>query len=136
MRPCWLIRLLLLAAVILAAIALVPRRLGESDVFRSETRVLTTIRTIHTAETEYYSQYGLYAVTLRELAPLLDDTLASRVGTGYRFTLAEKRGGYIVSAVPRASDAGGHTFYSDETMVVREQSGPDPATATSPEFAK
>ena len=69
-------------------------------------------------------------MTLRELAPLIDDTLAIRLGTGYRLTLAGKRGGYIVSAVPKASNAPSHTFYSDETMVVREQSGPDPATAT------
>lgn len=95
MRLFWLIRLLLLAALILSAIALVPRRLGESNVFHRETPVIAAIRTIHTAETEYYSQYGHYAVTLRELAPLLDDTLASRARTGYRFTLAEKHGGYI-----------------------------------------
>jgi hypothetical protein len=126
----------LLAAVILSTIALVPRRLGESGVFHRETPVLATIRTLHTAETEYHSEYGHYAATLGELAPLIGDTLATGVGSGYRFSLTGTWGGYIVSAVPEASNACSRTFYSDETMVVREQSGPEPASATSPEFAK
>jgi type IV pilus assembly protein PilA len=123
---------LLLAAIVLTLTALLPRRLSKSEVSR-ETRAMAAIRTIHTAETQYYSQYGHYAVTLRELAPLITGDLSSGTGSGYRLALAANPGGYIVSAVPKVFRDGSRTFYSDQTMVVREHYGPEPATPRDPE---
>jgi hypothetical protein len=123
---------LLVAAVILTLFGLLPRRLGKSEISQ-ETRAMAAIRTIHTAETQYYSQYGHYAVALRELAPLIAGDLSSGIGRGYRLTLAANRGGYMVSAVPEVFHAGSRTFYSDQTMVVHEHYGPEPATPRDPE---
>lgn len=62
----WAVRALLLAAVILTVFALLPRRLGKSEISR-ETCAIAAIRTIHTAEAEYYSQFNRYAMSLAEL---------------------------------------------------------------------
>jgi hypothetical protein len=56
--------------------------------YRRETRKLTAVRKIRTAQAWYLLQYGHFAVTLRELAPMIgDDKLANGVEFGYRFTL-------------------------------------------------
>ena len=123
------VRSLLLAAIILTLDVLLPRRVGKSDM-SPETRVIATVRAIHTAETQYYSQYGRYASTLQELQPLIDGSLTG----GYRFALAGNPGGYVVLAVPEVLRAGSRTFYSDQTMVVHEHYGPGPATAQDPEL--
>ena len=44
------------------------------------------------------------------------------------------QGGYVVAAVPAVFNTdGSRTFYSDQSMVVHEHYGPEPATAQDPE---
>jgi hypothetical protein len=140
----WALRALLLAAVILTVFALLPRRLGE-PIPGPEVRAVAAIRTIHTAETQYYSQFNRYATSLAELGPpasglahasaadLIGNDLASGVKQGYVFTVTANRGGYIIQAMPQVFHTGGRTFYSDRTMVVHEHYGPEPATPQDPE---
>jgi hypothetical protein len=116
----------LFVAIILTLTALLPRPLRDSSP-PPETRAMAAIRTIHTAEAQFFSQYGHYAVTLRELAPLIGDRSAAGVGTDYRLTLAAKPGGYTVSAVPQILHGGSRTLFSDQTMVLHEHYGPGPA---------
>ena len=43
--------------------------------------------------------------------------------------------GYAVTAVPESfGNSGRRTFYSDQTLVVRNNWGPEPATPASPEI--
>jgi type II secretory pathway pseudopilin PulG len=123
-------RLLLAVAIILIAIALLPRGVGESDVFRRETRAIAAIRSIHTAEMQYYSQYGHYAESLSELAPMIGDGLERGTAGGYSFALCATAGRYVI----RAASADNRTFYSDQGMIVRANNGLGPATACSSEF--
>lgn len=107
---------------------------------------MAAIRTIHTAQTQYYSQFNKYATSLAELGPpasgsanassadMIGNDLANGKKQGYVFTVTGSQGGYVVSAVPETFNVGGsRTFYSDQTMVVHEHYGPEPATPQDPE---
>ncbi len=141
-----LIELLIVIAIILIIITIAMPKLTNAKKFAQETAALRAIQTIHTAEVQYNSQYGRYAVSLTELGPpasgaasaasadLIGNDLANGTKQGYKFTLTGNNGGYIVNANPVTYGTDGNkTFYSDQTMVVRENSGPEPATATSKE---
>jgi type II secretory pathway pseudopilin PulG len=111
-----------------------------------ETAVMGAIRTIHTAQTLYNSQFGRFATTLAELGPpasgqegpaaanLIASDLATGIKGGFKFLMEVTPTGYRVIATPVAFNRDGRrSFYSDQTMVLRQNWGPDPATATSPE---
>jgi hypothetical protein len=56
------------------------------------------------------------------------------VKQGYKFTVGTIPGGYTINANPVVYGSDGtRTFYSDQTMVVRENYGPEPATPSSKE---
>ena len=79
---------------------------------------------------QYYSQYGRYAASLTELGEL-----ASGTKDGYRFTMTGNTSGYAIHADPESyGKTGSRTFYSDQTMVIRQNFGPEPATINSPEL--
>jgi type IV pilus assembly protein PilA len=105
------------------------------------------MQTIHTAQTQYQSQFGRFATSLTELGPpqsgqpgpqsadLIDNNLATGEKSGYKFTVTGNQSGYVISAVPVAyNSTGSRTFYSDQTMQIRQNYGPEPATAQSPEL--
>lgn len=105
------------------------------------------IQTIHQAEAQYKSQYGVFAVTLRELGPprsgratpsaadLIGDNLSNGVRAGYKFALTGNATGYVITAEPVAfGSTGSRTFYSDQTMVMHQNFTAEPATASSPEM--
>jgi hypothetical protein len=79
------------------------------------------ITAIHMAETQYYSEYGHYAASLRQLQ------LSDKDAAGYRFTLKQTQTGYALFA-----NTGNHTYYSDQSMSIHQHSGPGPATAADP----
>jgi type II secretory pathway pseudopilin PulG len=121
-------------------------RLTRARMYTQEVAALAAIRTIHTAETEYYSQFSRYATSLAELGPpasgsanasaadMIGNDLANGKKQGYVFTVTGNQGGYVVSAVPAVFNTdGSRTFYSDQSMVVHEHYGPEPATAQDPE---
>jgi type IV pilus assembly protein PilA len=141
-----LIELLIVIAIILIIITIAMPKLTNAKKFAQETAALRAIQTIHTAEVQYNSQYGRYAVSLAELGPpasgaasaaaadLIGNDLANGIKQGYKFTVAGNNGGYIVNANPiNYGTDGNKTFYSDQTMVIHENNGPEPATATSKE---
>jgi type IV pilus assembly protein PilA len=119
-------------------------RLHESA---PELDAIKAIQTIHQAEGQYKSQYGVYANTLGGLgsprsgratpsAPgLIDDDLSNGVKGGYEFTLTGNAAGYVITAEPVAfGSTGSRTFYSDQTMVIHQNFTAEPATASSPEM--
>jgi type IV pilus assembly protein PilA len=142
-----LIELLIVIAIILIIITIAMPKLTHARMFAQETAAIQAIKTLHTAQVQYYSQYGKYAASLAELGPpasgapsaasadIIGNDLANGEKQGYKFTLAGNPGGYLVNAVPTAfGTSGSRTFFSDQSMVIHENDGPEPATAQSKEL--
>ena len=100
----------------------------------------------HTAQAQYYSQFGKYATNLAELGPpaggnatasaadLISGDLASGEKSGYKYTLEISPKGYNINGIPVTFNVtGSRTFYSNESMIVFQNFGPEPATAQSQE---
>ena len=142
-----LIELLIVIAIILIIITIAVPKLGNAKRFAQETAAIQAMKTIHTAQVQYSSQYGRFATTLIELGPpasgstsaasadIIQSDLASGEKQGYKFTMTANGGGYQITAVPDTFGVtGSRTFYSDQTMVIRENDGPEPATGNSKEL--
>jgi prepilin-type N-terminal cleavage/methylation domain-containing protein len=142
-----LIELLIVIAIILIIITIALPRLSRARMYSQETAAIGALRTIHTAQVQYYSQFGKYAASLTELGPptsgaagpaaadLIGNDLAQGTKSGYKFTVTGSQGGYVINASPEAFGASGsRTFYSDQTMVIRQNYGQEPATQNSPEM--
>jgi type IV pilus assembly protein PilA len=142
-----LIELLIVIAIILIIITIAVPKYQKTQMFMKETAAIKAIQTIHQMEVQYQSQYGRYAVSLAELGPpasgaptpaaadLISTDLSQGIKQGYKFTLTGNQGGYVINAIPEVyGSSGSRTFYSDQTMVIRENYGAEPATATSKEL--
>jgi type IV pilus assembly protein PilA len=141
-----LIELLIVIAIILIIIMIAAPRLSRARMYAQETAAIAAIKTIHTVQVQYLSQYGRYATSLAELGPpasgaaspaaadLIGNDLAGGTKQGYKFTLTGNPGGYVINAMPENfNSSGSRTFYSDQSMVVHQNYGQEPATANSPE---
>jgi type II secretory pathway pseudopilin PulG len=119
----------------------------RSWIYGRETAAIQAIKTINTAEIQYQSRFGRYAASLTELGPpasgapnalaagLIGNDLANSEKQRYRFTVAPVHGGYVVNALPASYGiSGSRSFFSDQTMVIRENDGPEPATMQSKEL--
>jgi type II secretory pathway pseudopilin PulG len=119
----------------------------RSRIYGRETAAIQAIKTINTAEIQYQSRFGRYAASLMELGPpasgtpnaaaadLIGNDLANSEKQRYRFTVAPVHGGYVVNALPASYRiSGSRSFFSDQTMVIRENDGPEPATMQSKEL--
>jgi type IV pilus assembly protein PilA len=142
-----LIELLIVIAIILIIITIALPRLSRARMYSQETAAIGALRTLHTAQVQYYSQYGKYAASLVELGPpasgaaspaaadLIGNDLSGGDKSGYKFTLTGNQAGYVINSNPIAfGSSGSRTFYSDQSMVIRQNYGPEPATANSPEM--
>ncbi len=142
-----LIELLIVIAIILIIAAIAAPKLDKMRMHSQETAAIRQIQTIHTAETQYYSQFGKYATALTELGPpasgqagpaaadLIPGDLAAGLKTGYKFTVQGTPTGYTVNADPVTfNGTGRRTFFSDQSLVIRENWGQEPATANSKEI--
>ena len=142
-----LIELLIVVAIILILAAIAAPKLNQNRMHAQETAAVREIQTINTAQTQYYSQFGRYATNLTELGPpaggqegpsaanLIPGELAKGVKSGFKYTLTGGPAGYSVTAVPEVfGNTGRRTFYTDQSMVLRQNWGAEPATASSPEF--
>jgi prepilin-type N-terminal cleavage/methylation domain-containing protein len=142
-----LMELLIVVAILLIIGAIAIPRLNTARMQAQEMAAIRQITTIHTVQTQYQSQFGRFAKTLLELGPpqggqpgpggadLIPGDLALGKKTGYIFSVQESPTGYAVIAVPETYNSSGRrTFYSDESLVVKENWGQEPATAASPEI--
>jgi type IV pilus assembly protein PilA len=142
-----LIELLIVIAIILIIAAIAMPKLNRARMYSQEMAAIRTITTIHTAQAQYFSQFGRFATTLTELGPptsgsptaaasdLVPGDLALGEKSGYRFTLVGTPTGYAVNAVPATfNTTGSRTFFSDQSLVIRENYGQEPATAQSKEI--
>jgi len=116
-------------------------------IHRREAGVIAALKTIQTAEVQYQSQFGRYACSLAELGPpqsgapsaLADGLIPGDLGSGerygYRLGVACVPAGYAINAVPVSyGSSDNRSFYSDQTMIIRENDGPEPATSQSKEL--
>ena len=143
-----LIELLIVIAIILIIITIAVPKFNQVQRHMRETAALKAIQTIHTMQVQYQSQFNRYATSLAELGPpqgggapgpnaadLIGNDLANGVKQGYKYVVSGSPSGYIINAVPVTYGTDGNkTFYSDQTMVIRENNGPEPATPNSPEI--
>ncbi len=142
-----LIELLIVIAIILIIITIAVPKYNRTQMYMRETAAVKAIQTIHQMEVQYQSQFGRYAASLAELGPpqsgqpgpasadLIGRDLSEGEKQGYKFTLTATNGGYVINANPVTyGTSGSKTFYSDQTMVIRENFGPEPATANSKEM--
>jgi hypothetical protein len=92
-----------------------------------ERAALREIAIIHGLETNYHSQFGRYAARLAELERIAGTNI------GYTFTVQATSSGYAIRAVPDPPGrAGRRSFYSDQTLIIREGKGVKPANESSP----
>jgi type IV pilus assembly protein PilA len=142
-----LIELLIVIAIILLIITIAVPRFATVTKHAREVAALQAVKTIHQAQVQFYSEYGRYATSLTELGPpasghssasaadLIDNDLASGEKQGYKFTVNGNAGGYIVIASPVVyGTSGDKNLFSDQTMTVHVNEGPEPATAQSKEW--
>ncbi|PYT18018.1 MAG: pilin, type IV [Acidobacteria bacterium] len=142
-----LIELLIVIAIILIIAAIAVPKMNRQIMHAHEMAAIRQIGTVHQAETQYYSTFGKYAQTLTELGPpasgaagpaaadLIPKSLAEGKNSGYIFAVQGTPTGYAVTAVPEVfGSSGNRTFYSDQTLVIRQNGTAEPATATSPEI--
>ena len=142
-----LIELLIVIAIILIILAIALPRLGRARMYAQEMGAMKTITTIHTAQAQYFSQYGKFADTLVELGPpasgaagpsaadLIPNGLASTgEGSGYKYIMAVTPTGYTINANPTIfGTTGGRTFFSDQSLTIHQHNGQEPASLTDPE---
>jgi hypothetical protein len=115
-----------------------------SQKYMRETAAVAGIQTIHKVQEQYHSQYGRYAASLGELGPpqngaagpagadLIGNDLARGKRQGYRFTVSGAADAYVIHADPvSVGISGNKSFYSDQTTIIRENYGTEPATANS-----
>ena len=146
-----LIELLIVIAIILIILSIALPQMSKSRMHAQEMAAIAQIGTIQKAQVQYYSQFGQYATSLNQLGPptssgtaegpqaagLIPANLASGSSGGYNYTVAQTPTGYALLAVPKAfNSTGRRTFYSDQTGIIRENWGQDPATPQSAELGK
>ena len=137
--------LLIVIAIILTILAVALPNVSKAKCSANETSVAKQIGTIHTGQAQYNSQFGKFAIALSELGPppngtdsataadLIPSDLASGKKNGFTIQLQGTPGGYTITANPDFyKGTGRRSFYSDQTLVIRDNWGPEPATASSP----
>jgi type IV pilus assembly protein PilA len=143
-----LIELLIVISIILIIAAIAIPKMNTQLMAAHEMAAIRQIGSIHQAETQYYSQFGQYAGELTQLGPatsggaagpqaadLLPSVLANGHNSGYSFAVSLTPTGYAVTAVPeKYGNTGRRTFYSDQTLVIRNNWTQEPATVASAEI--
>ncbi len=142
-----LMELLIVIAIILIIAAIALPKLDKARMYSLEMAAIRMIGTVHTMQTQYYSQYGRFAVNMAELGPpasgqagptaadLIPGDLASGTKSGFNFVLVGGPNGYTLTVTPQVyNSTGRRSFFSDQTMVIRESWGSEPATAASKEI--
>lgn len=109
-------------------VMVLPKTLARAC-YSQEMAEVKAITAIHTAETQYYSQYGHYATTLTQLGPngaeLIDKDLASGEKDGFKFALEATPMGYELRVEPKTPSAcgGSRTYFSDQSMTIHQHNG-------------
>ena len=124
-------------AILLGIIIAAPNFvIGTHDDFTAVSAIRGIIN-IQSAQNEYRQRSGKYASALRELGPqsaeLIPADLAAGKKNGYVYSLLTTQSGYQIEVHPDVFGEANkcRTFYSDQTQIIRENRGREPATAQS-----
>lgn len=141
-----LMELMIVVAIIFIILAIAVPKYNNARMQANELSAMRMVGTIHTTQAQYQSQFGKYAVTLQELGPppsgqpgpaaadLIPGDLAKGKKSGFLFQMQGTPGGYTMTVVPETYNSSGRrSFFSDQSMVIRENWGPEPATVSSKE---
>ena len=141
-----LMELMIVVAIIFIILAIAVPKYNNARMQANELSAIRMLGTIHTTQAQYQSQFGKYAITLQELGPpasgqpgpaaadLLPGELSKGKKSGFLFQMQGTPGGYTLTVVPDVYNSSGRrSFFSDQSMVMRENWGPEPATASSKE---
>ena len=102
---------------------------ATSGIPANEASAIRQIRSIQTAQLQHKAQFGRFASRLDELQPPI-----ASVESGYLFGLYGGADSYFIWANPTSYGiTGQRSFFADQTMVIRQNRGPDPATVESEE---
>jgi type II secretory pathway pseudopilin PulG len=139
--------LLIVVAILLIIGAIAVPKLNVAMMNAREMAAVRQIHTITTVQAQYMSQFGKYATSLAELGPppsgqpgpsgadLIPGDFAAGIKNGYQFTITANATGYTVNANPTGyGTTGRRTFFSDQTGVIRENWGQEPANVSSKEI--
>ena len=138
-----LIELLIVVSIIIILLAIAIPHMDKQMLLARETAVIREVGSIQVAEAQYHAQFGTYG-TLAQLGPpasgadsheaanLIPKALADGKKNGYVYSLAPTADGYTVTAVPETPKADSRSFYSDQTLAIRNNWNPELATLTSP----
>jgi type II secretory pathway pseudopilin PulG len=147
------VELLVIAAIIMLIASIAIPSLMRSRIAANEAAAAATLRTINTAESAYYAAYQDlgYSKTLAALssgggncaspnsgaACLIDETLAAGLKDGYSFTYTPETSGtltsnYSVNANPQNAATGVKTFFTDQSAVIRADSGRQASGTSAP----
>jgi hypothetical protein len=92
-----MVRRTIMSFCVLFVVMALPQPLRSPTGSRELLAAVKAITTIHTAETQYYSEHGGYAASLAQLGPngadLIDNDLASGEKGGFKFVAQQTRSG-------------------------------------------
>jgi prepilin-type N-terminal cleavage/methylation domain-containing protein len=142
-----LIELLIVVGVILIITALAVPNLLRSKMAAKEASAVSSLRTLNSSCVTYSSTWTGFPLQLSYMGPgkpyssrtadLIDSALAAGTKSGYKFSYISgpPSGGqirsYTISTSPSVANlTGTRYFFTDQTGVIRQNSGA-PATATS-----
>jgi type IV pilus assembly protein PilA len=124
--------MLIVLGIIMVILAIAIPNMLRAKMLANETAAIGAIRTLNVGETQFLAQRIKYAASLSELAAEIPDTLHGGIKDGYKFELEDDKGGYIIRATPlNFSTSGRRNFYSDQSLVIRENWGTAAASASS-----
>jgi type IV pilus assembly protein PilA len=139
--------LLIVVAILMIIGAIAIPRISTAMMNAKEMAATREMHNLITAETQYMSQFGRYAASLQELGPptsgqpnpsgadLITKDMAAGLKNGYKYNLQGSPQGFFIQAIPQQfGNSGRRTFYTDQTGVIRQNWGQEPATATSDEL--
>jgi len=129
----------LAATVALMACCSCIPKMERARMAAQEAAAIHRISTIHVAEVQYFSMNNKYAASLAELATLdlIPKPLAEGKDGGYIFKVTLLPNGYAVTATPEIyGSTGNRSFYSDQTLVIRQSVTQAPASPESPEIPR
>jgi type IV pilus assembly protein PilA len=130
-----IIELLVVVAITMTLAAIATVGYKEVQLRARETAAIQHVQTLLKAQTQYYAVYRRYAPQIAELGTegLIPEHLAAGSLGGYVFELEAQETTFRVQARPNPFETSGkRSFFTDETLVVRQTKENRPAARNDP----
>lgn len=130
-----ILELLVVIAVSMTFLAVAAVGYREVQLRARETAAIQHVLTLQKAQTQYYAVYRRYAPQIADLGTegLIPEHLATGSLGGYIFELDGQEVAFRVNARPNPFEtAGKRSFFTDETLVIRQTKDNRPAARNDP----